>query len=171
MTTNLNVHPYYDDFDASKKFVKILFKPGYAVQARELTQLQTGIQTQIERFGDHVFQHGSMVVPGNSTTDSTVYFAKLALTNISITAFTIGKEIVGATNGVKAIVKYVIAAEGTDPPTIYFNYTSHFGGITALSAPSLLYTILGIMLFVNRYLFFSICTIFLFLAASLKSLL
>ena len=39
--TNLNAAPYYDDFDADKNYHRILFRPGYAVQARELTQLQT----------------------------------------------------------------------------------------------------------------------------------
>ncbi len=38
--TNLNVSPYFDDFDDKKNFYKVLFKPGYPVQARELTTLQ-----------------------------------------------------------------------------------------------------------------------------------
>jgi hypothetical protein len=41
LQTNFNVDPYYDDYDESKNFHRILFKPGLAVQARELTQLQT----------------------------------------------------------------------------------------------------------------------------------
>ena len=45
------VSPYYDDFDETKNFHRILFRPGYAVQARELTQIQTIMQNQIERFG------------------------------------------------------------------------------------------------------------------------
>ncbi|GIS09150.1 MAG: hypothetical protein CM15mP113_2800 [Pseudomonadota bacterium] len=39
--TNLNISPYYDDFNKDDKFYKILFKPGYPVQARELTGLQS----------------------------------------------------------------------------------------------------------------------------------
>ena len=39
--TDLNVNPYYDDFDTEKNFYKVLFKPGYPVQARELTTLQS----------------------------------------------------------------------------------------------------------------------------------
>jgi hypothetical protein len=35
--TNLNVSPYFDDFDPTKNYYKVLFKPGYPVQARELT--------------------------------------------------------------------------------------------------------------------------------------
>jgi len=34
LNTNFNVNPYYDDFDEDKKFLRILFKPGFAVQAR-----------------------------------------------------------------------------------------------------------------------------------------
>jgi hypothetical protein len=49
-----NVDPYYDDYDDNKKFLRILYKPGYAVQARELTQAQTIAQKQIQRFGDHI---------------------------------------------------------------------------------------------------------------------
>jgi hypothetical protein len=52
---------YYDDFSESKQFYRILFRPSVAVQARELTQLQTILQTQIQRFGDHVFKDGSVV--------------------------------------------------------------------------------------------------------------
>jgi len=58
------VAPYYDDFDESKNFYRVLFRPGYAVQARELTQLQTILQNQIERFGRHVFVNGSSVIGG-----------------------------------------------------------------------------------------------------------
>lgn len=58
------VAPYYDDFDESKNFHKIMFRPGYAVQARELTQIQTILQNQIERFGRHIFVNGSTVIGG-----------------------------------------------------------------------------------------------------------
>ena len=63
------VFPYYDDFDETKNFHKILFRPGYAVQARELTQIQTILQAQIERFGNHIFQNGSLVVGGQLSID------------------------------------------------------------------------------------------------------
>lgn len=59
--SNLNVSPYFDDFDQTKDYYKILFKPGVALQARELTQLQTLVQNQIERFGDHIFKSGTIV--------------------------------------------------------------------------------------------------------------
>ena len=65
--TNLNVSPYFDDFDKNKNFHKVLFKPGSPVQARELSTLQSILQNQIEQFGTHFFKEGSMVIPGNLT--------------------------------------------------------------------------------------------------------
>lgn len=63
--TNLNVSPYFDDFDPRNEYYKVLFKPGYPVQARELTTVQSILQNQIERFGNHIFKEGSVVIPGN----------------------------------------------------------------------------------------------------------
>ena len=56
--------PYYDDYDESKNYHRILFRPGYAVQARELTQIQSSLQNQIAKHGDHIFEEGAMVIPG-----------------------------------------------------------------------------------------------------------
>ena len=58
--TNFNVDPYYDDYDEDKKFLRVLFKPGYAVQARELTQAQTILQKQVERFGSSAYKNGEL---------------------------------------------------------------------------------------------------------------
>lgn len=75
--TDLNVNPYFDDFNEGKLFHRILFKPGVAIQARELTQLQTILQNQIERFGDFAFEDGSIVVGCNFQYDPNVKFVKL----------------------------------------------------------------------------------------------
>lgn len=61
LDTNLNTPPYYDDFDANNNFHRILFKPSVALQARELTQLQTILQDQVEKFGKHMFKDGSII--------------------------------------------------------------------------------------------------------------
>ena len=62
--TDLNVAPYYDDFDTTDNFHRVLFRPGFAVQARELTQLQSILQNQIERHGQNVFKEGTVIIPG-----------------------------------------------------------------------------------------------------------
>ena len=52
---NYPAAPYYDDFDETKNYHRILYRPGYAVQARELTQMQTNLQAQLDRFGQYAF--------------------------------------------------------------------------------------------------------------------
>ena len=64
--TNLNSFPYFDDFNKSNDFYRVLFKPAYPIQARELTTLQSILQNQIENFGNHFFKEGSVVVPGHT---------------------------------------------------------------------------------------------------------
>lgn len=71
--STFNINPYYDDFDASKGFLRVLFKPGYALQARELTQLQTVLQDQISKIGDHLFKDGSRIVGGSISVRTASY--------------------------------------------------------------------------------------------------
>ena len=75
--TNLNISPYYDDFDKDDQFYKVLFKPGFPVQARELSTLQSILQNQIESFGTHMFKDGSMVIPGNIAYDEEYFSIKV----------------------------------------------------------------------------------------------
>src|SRR5210317_2129243 len=94
--TNFNVNPYYDDFNEDKKFLRMLFKPGFAVQARELTQAQTILQKQVERFGTHVFKNGSLVTGGQIMLQDATYLnleSTYAATDINIDNF-VGKTIV-----------------------------------------------------------------------------
>ena len=67
LSTNFDVSPYFDDYNEDKDFYRILFRPSVAVQARELTQLQTILQNQIQRFGEHVFKDGSKELEKYST--------------------------------------------------------------------------------------------------------
>jgi hypothetical protein len=73
INTNFNVNPYFDDYDGDKKFLRLLFKPGYAVQARELTQVQTLLQNQIQRQGDFVLKNGSLVYGGGIVNATATY--------------------------------------------------------------------------------------------------
>jgi len=79
---------YYDDYSEDKRFHRILFRPSVAVQARELTQLQTILQNQISKFGDHVFKDGSIVDGVALTYYPNVHYMSLSDnfdTNISLT--------------------------------------------------------------------------------------
>lgn len=127
MAINFNTEPYYDNFDETKKFYRILYKPGYAVQARELTQMQTVLQDQIKKFGQHIFKEGTIVLGGQRSFDSDIVSIKLdnsyAGTNISISSFN-GVEIVGQTSGTKGYSKIAVAADSTNPHTLLVKITS-----------------------------------------------
>ena len=68
--------PYYNDFEEDKKFLQILFKPGFPIQARELSQLQSILQNQVERFGNHIFKNGSVVI-GGAVNESNAAFVRI----------------------------------------------------------------------------------------------
>jgi len=129
MAIDLNTDPYFDDYSEDKKFYRILFKPGYAVQARELNQLQTILQKQISRFGDHVFKNGSLVIPGNTFYDRNFNYVKLttslnSVPTASVIEELIGRQVTGQTSGVKGEIQTTIAAENSDLPTLYVKYIS-----------------------------------------------
>ena len=129
--TNLNISPYYDDFDESKNFYKVLFKPGFPVQARELTTLQSILQNQVESFGQNIFKEGSMVIPGSTTYDNEYSAVKLNATNLGVDISIyiknfIGKTITGQSSGVTATVKDVVLTSESDEVeniTIYVKYS------------------------------------------------
>jgi len=77
--SKFNINPYYDDFDEAKKFLQVLFKPGYSVQARELTQIQSILSNQIGRMADHIFENGD-VIQGAGITERSVTWFRLANT-------------------------------------------------------------------------------------------
>ena len=128
--TNLNINPYYDDFDSSKNFLKVLFKPGYPVQTRELTTLQSILQNQVEDFGSHVFKEGSMVIPGNIGYDGQFYSVKVNTTQFGVDLSVyienfIGKTITGQVSGVTAKVQKIVFPEESnevDNITLYVKY-------------------------------------------------
>ena len=127
--TNLNVSPYYDDFIENKDFHRVLFFRVFAVQARELTQLQTILQNQIERHGRHFFKEGTVVIPGSIGFTDEYYAVKLSST-ISQTDISsqiqdyVGKRITGSTSGVVAEVIQAVAATTDDPITLYVKYVA-----------------------------------------------
>ena len=127
--TDLNINPYYDDFDSSKNFYKVLFKPGFPVQARELTTLQSILQNQIQSFGSYTFKDGTVVIPGNIVYDGQFYAVKLNSTEfgIDISLYLdkfVGKKITGQTSGTTATIQYIALPNNADieNPTIYVKY-------------------------------------------------
>jgi hypothetical protein len=129
LSTNFNVAPYYDDFNESKNFHRILFRPGLAVQARELTQMQTILQNQIDRFASHIFQEGSTVRGLEMYYDTAYSYLKLRdndYTGASITVSNFQDKIIkGATSGVLATVINVNDGSEANTPnfkTLFVKY-------------------------------------------------
>lgn len=87
LITNLNVAPFYDDYNESSDYYRILFRPATAVQARELTQLQTILQKQISRFGDSIYKDGSIIEGCNFTSYPNIAQVKFKDSNTSIIDF------------------------------------------------------------------------------------
>ena len=123
--TNLNVSPYFDDFDKNKNFYRVLFKPGAPVQARELSTLQSILQNQIEQFGTHFFKEGSKVIPGNLTYDNnfTCVQVEEAFLGIPVELYAnqlVGLRITGARSGVTATIKKILLKEDSDRGNLTF---------------------------------------------------
>ena len=130
--TDLNVSPYYDDFDKDKNFYRVLFKPGYPVQSRELNNLQSILQNQVESFGSNIFKDGTVVIPGSTSFDNQFNAVKVKQTNLGIDVSIyinnfIGKTLTGSSSGVKASLQYVAfpsESDLVDDITLYVKYLS-----------------------------------------------
>ena len=148
LNTNFNVDPYYDDFNESDNYYRMLFRPGFGVQARELTQMQTMLQNQIDRFGEHIFREGSVVSGCEYNYLKGIDYVKIRDNNSANTASVnaisfIGQTVTGATTGITANVYFAITgSEANDPnlKTLYVQYlsTSANGTGKAFSAGEIL---------------------------------
>ena len=128
LQTNLNVSPYFDDFQADNDFAKVLFKPGYPVQARELTTLQSILQNQIERFGKHFFKEVAKVIPGNIGYNQLYYGVQLNnnFQGVPVSAYAdqlVGTKIIGSNSGVSAVVDRVLRPEESERAVSYTHLT------------------------------------------------
>ena len=139
MAIAFNVEPYWDDFESvasgntlspKEQYQRILFRPGKAVQARELTQLQTSLQHQISSTGDHLFKDGSVVVPGAVHLHNKIDYVRLSACNTSAVADIVGTEYTDSTNVARVI--HATLASGDDSITLFVQYIS--GAVFAAGA-------------------------------------
>ena len=107
LSTNFNVDPYYDDFDETKNYHRVLYRPGLAVQGRELTQTQSILQNQIDRFAESIYVEGS-IIKGCDYKIEPVPFVKLRDRSSNTSQVLVSNfqnlEIRGATSNVLAVV-------------------------------------------------------------------
>lgn len=136
--TNLNISPYFDDFNKDKNFYRVLFRPGFPIQARELTTMQSILQNQIESIGQHFFKEGSMVIPGQVGYDLDVKAVVLqqAFLGVDIETYRTqlhGQVIEGILTGIKAKVLYSISSTESERGyiTLYIKYVDSGDTISA----------------------------------------
>lgn len=137
INTNTFATTYKDDFKDSDNYHRILFNAGRALQARELTQSQTIIQKEIERFGNNIFKEGALVRPGGIQLDVNKEFVKLnGFGSQDFTDTSVGDEFTSQ-DGTAIKFKVIEKIAGTsvsDPDTFFVKYTDTTGG-TAGSSP------------------------------------
>ena len=139
--TNLNVAPYFDDFDAKDTYCKILFKPGLPVQARELTGIQSILQNQIEKFGQHVFKDGASVTGGGIRYNGGYNSIRIQISNegVDVNSYLdnlLDQVVVGSISGVKAKIKsYIGKPTGGNWYVLFVTYLNTGGeGNTVFSS-------------------------------------
>lgn len=127
--TNLNVSPYFDDFDPGSKYYKVLVKPESPVQAREINNIQSILQNQIESLGNHFFKEGAKVIPGQTSYNR--YYNAVQIENTFsgvdlevYLASLVGKNITGETSGIEAVIDNFITSAQSEKNnvTLYVNY-------------------------------------------------
>ena len=134
MAISFNVEPYWDDFETAgadglspkEKYNRILFRPGKAIQARELTQLQTTLQNQVSSLGTSFFKDGSVVVPGAVHLHNKIDYVRLSAVhaNNDTVAELIGTEFTETGTSVVGKVIHATLASGDDSITIWVQYIS-----------------------------------------------
>ena len=130
LQTNTNVKPYYDDWEENKNYHRVMFKAGFPVQARELTQSQTILQDQIEKLATRFLSSGDTVQPGEFTlTNPAVYVRVSSMTQGATVDDFVGFYVTGATSGVRAQVQFAAAKTEDDDATFYVSYVT--GGATS----------------------------------------
>ena len=119
---------YRDDWKDSDNYHRILFNNGRALQARELTQMQTILQNQVTKSGDFLFKDGSPISGGQINLSIAAEYVKLntAVYELPANLSTIRGDIfTGATSGIKVRVNRIVEAEGADPATLYVSYVDN----------------------------------------------
>lgn len=129
--TNLNISPYNDDFNTEKNFHRVLWKPEYPVQARELNTSQSILQNQIEQFANHIFKEGSVVIPGQLNYNNQLFCIKVENEYLGVPVgyylqSLVGQTIKGNDTKIRAKIIHVLDENeiGNQYITLYVSYLS-----------------------------------------------
>ncbi len=128
LNTNFNVEPYYDDYDEEKNYHRVLFRPAVPIQARELTQLQSILQNQVERFGDNIYRQGTIIKGCSLNFDYNYSYVKirdLQIDGLGVIVSSYANAFVEDSSGLKSkVVNYYQGLESQNPDlsTLFVKY-------------------------------------------------
>lgn len=121
--------PYFDDFNPDKNFTRVLFKPGEAVQARELNQVQSIWGDQFSSVTDRVLASSALLSGCGVTTNNNLAYVKIRDNNtfgqpVDLSRFT-SKQITNASGTRGTIVATGEGSESAAPNlnTLFVTYT------------------------------------------------
>jgi hypothetical protein len=144
--TTLSQSPYWDDWNAAKKYYGVLYKPSFPVQTRELNQMQSILQAQIEKFGDVVLKRGTIIDGCSFAFYPNYPYAKINDTQLDGEPVNVAQFLGLFARNSANLTGYIINSqsgfESQDPNlnTIYLNYinSGNTNNLTSFSANDVL---------------------------------
>lgn len=130
-----NRAPYYDDWNPNSPYMRVLWRPGRAVQGRELNVAQSIMFGQQSQFAGHVFKNGSKVSNARSTMMRAAY-VRLKNESAPVSRYPEGSIVVGRASGLRGRVITCLDPINDDPATIYVSYlNTAIDGVTSMFVP------------------------------------
>jgi len=127
MATNLSsttfLSEYNDDYRDSDHYHRILFNNGRALQARELTQMQSIIQSEMARIASFLFKEGGISGSAGSLSGAFAPVGSVRITDLPVGSAQLKGLELSNDAGVTATVKAVIDTGGSDD-IVLVRYTS-----------------------------------------------
>lgn len=121
--------PYFDDFNPDKNFTRVLFKPGEAVQVRELNQMQSIWSDQMSSVTNRVLASSALLSGCGITTNNNLAYVKVRDNNTfgqsaQLSRF-INKQVTNASGTRGTIVATGEGSESAAPNlnTLFVSYT------------------------------------------------
>lgn len=124
--TTFDNSPFFDDYDINKNFYRVLFRPGYSVQTRELNQLQSILAQQISHISDFAIADKTAVIGGNINFNKNVDYLlldKRSVLSYPLSAYSNGVRF-KTIDGISGKVILAMNDTNTNQVVLYIHYDS-----------------------------------------------
>jgi hypothetical protein len=124
--------PHMDTFVSNRhgerNYLKILYKPGIAVQVRELNEMQTQVQDQFDKFGAQIFKRNSRIIGTNAQVQTDVDAIEIkitdgtteaGLTNNDVVDTLLGRKLANSAGTEAVVIGYKLKGQASDGNNIY----------------------------------------------------